>query len=91
MLWKGFLRKRDACSCPLTCTSSKSWSRSRTIERPQDAVGIWALVEVVDPEDERHAAEAARLVQGLGFHRDRDVVAGVNETLASRVRRPPSR
>lgn len=61
------------------------------VARPQDAVDIRALLEVVGPEDERLVIEAARLIQARGYNRNRDVVAGVNEALASRVRSTPSR
>jgi hypothetical protein len=53
-------------------------------ERPQDAIDIRALLEVVGPEDERLAVEAARLIQARGFHRNRHIVAGVDQALRSR-------
>lgn len=61
------------------------------VERPQDAADIRALIEILDPEDERLAVEAARMIQVRGFHRNRDVVAGVREALASRNRTLPAR
>ena len=54
------------------------------VARPQDAADIRALVEVLGAADEQLALEAARLIEARGFHRDRQLISGVREALASR-------
>jgi predicted nucleotidyltransferase len=58
-------------------------------ERPQDAVDIRALLDVVGPDDERLAVEAARLIRTRGYHRNRDIVLAVEQALASRGHNAP--
>ena len=60
------------------------------VERPQDVADIRALIDILAPEDEILAVQAAHLIQVRGFHRNRDVLAGVREALASRHRALPA-
>jgi hypothetical protein len=51
------------------------------ITRPQDLADLRALLQVATPEDIALTREAIGLITDRGFHRDRDLAAGLAELL----------
>lgn len=49
--------------------------------RPQDAADIQALLQILTPQDVVLAREALELIARRGFHRDRDLVRGLDDAL----------
>jgi DNA polymerase IIIc chi subunit len=54
---------------------------SQSPSRPQDRIDLVRLVEVADADELRRAREAIECIRARGFHRDRDLVSGLDELL----------
>jgi hypothetical protein len=58
----------------------KVLSRDDT-RRPQDLVDLRALLRVASPEEQQRARDALGLIAARGYHRGRDLLAGLNQLM----------
>lgn len=59
------------------------------VTRPQDLVDLRALLRVATPAELVRARQALTLITARGYHRGRDLMAGMNSLVGPQSERPP--